>query len=65
MRDTPSEWKGRRKSLAIICFLTRLYNYPDTVFTPVAETVDLPGLHKKFYKLFQASFCRNETKVFM
>ncbi len=63
MRDVPKDWRGRRQSLAMLCFFTRAYNYPDDVFTSLGQLVDFKVLHKRFYRVFQESFCKNETKV--
>ncbi len=63
MREAPKEWKPRKQALAMLCFFTRAYNYPDDIFNNIQASVNFPALHQRFYKVFQAAFCKNEPKV--
>ncbi len=47
----------------MLCFLTRLYHYEDSVLSKVEEDVDLTYVHKTFYKAFENAFCKSEAKV--
>lgn len=45
--------------MALLTFLSRLYQYPDDVYDDVKSTVDLKKQHAAFYQQFNDGFCRD------
>ncbi len=63
MYDFATCRRCKKRALAMMCFLTRLYHYNDDILNEVAEEVDLAHVHKTFYKSFEKAFCKEEGKV--
>ncbi len=53
------------KCLSAYTFITRAYYLDNDTLGRVERIIDLPQLHKLFYRLYEETFCKKFKKVYI